>query len=321
VIVFCSNSTGWDEATQALVPGGQVDAYIRPILEHLDAGSYVVERQPRPGAVNVYLSTRGRYKFTGGREIGRAGVQISHGIADKNYRRGAKVMSYTHVTSPGPTHTRRFRTQGVPAHKIVECGYPKLDPIFQGKIPAPERDGRIRVVWAPTHGGGSEEHTNGNPAAPGALATSWWDRGQVLDLLDDPERFDVVEAPHPRHRPDGKATLAEYVRADVVIADGGSTIYEAWALGIPVVFPTWLSGRRHLGANARDGGKTLECRIYADRLGFHADTPDQLPLLVEEASVAGLGDAEQAFIDKVLPPEVRGRGGELHAALFRELDR
>jgi hypothetical protein len=315
VIVFCSNSTGWDERRRALVPGGMIDAYIAPVLEHLPKGSYGVARQPTPGAVNAYLATRGRY-MQGRREVGRVGVQLSHGIADKAYRQGSKASTFGWMTSPGPAYTRRFVQGGYPRERIREVGYPKLDPIFQGKIPAPDRDGRIRVVWAPTHGGGGERYIRGNRLAPGAGATSWWHRREVISLLD---RYDlnVVEAPHPRHRPDRRATLAEYVGADVVIADGGSTIYEAMALGIPVVLPAWITARRNL---ERDGGRSLEGRIYRERIGYHADRPDQLPELARRAAAEGPTAEQEAFIAAVLPPELRGHGGKLHAEFLLELD-
>ena len=315
MIVFASNSTGWDDQSNALVPGGMVDAYIAPILEHLPDGSYLVDRQPHPGALNVYLAVRSRYN-AGHREIGKAGVQISHGIADKSYRTAPRARSYDHVVVPGPALARRIIASGVPARKVVQLGYPKLDPLFQGRIGAPARDGRVRVVYAPTHGGGSEKYTDGNRHAPGARATSWWHRDQIMDLLNHDD-LDVVTAWHPRHRPDRRATLSEYVGADVVVADGGSTIYEALVLGIPVVLPSWLTRARNL---QRDGGRTLEARVYRDRIGYHATAPEQFADLVRRAAEHGQTDQDRAFAEEVLPTEVRGRGGQLHAEWLLRLD-
>ncbi|MCD0450769.1 hypothetical protein LO762_16450 [Actinocorallia sp. API 0066] len=316
MIVFASNATGWDEQAQALIPGGMVDAYISPILAHLDPSAYRVERQPRPGAVNAYLSMRGRYRVR--REIGKVGVMIDHGIADKDYRRGLKMSTFHYVTVPGPTVADRVVSGGVPRRKVVQVGYPKLDPLFNGDVPRVPRPagGRIRVLWAPTHGGGSEAWQDGNRAAPGAGATSWWAREEVLSALD-PDLFELTEAPHPRHRPDKRATLAEYASADVVIADGGSTIYEAWALGLPVVFPSWVTRDRNL---ERAGGATLEARIYRERIGYHADSPQHLADLVAQAAEEGQGERAVQFVAGVLPPEVRGRGGELHAEFLAGLD-
>lgn len=313
-IHFASNATGWDDTTGALIPDGMIDRFIAPICELLPA--YTVGRQPIPRALNVYLATRGRYRY-GHREIGRTGVMISHGIADKEYRNAIKMRSYAHVVVPGPAFTERLVHTGLPKDKIHELGYPKLDPIFQGRIPAPKRDSRIRVVWAPTHGGGGERFMGykGIPPTAGAGATTWWRSNEFLPLLN-PDRFDVVHAPHPRHRPDRRATLEEYVGADVVIADGGSTIYEAWALGLPVVFPRWITADRIC---TRGDGNTLEGQIYRRRLGWHADTPAELVDMVAAAPAEGRGDGVREFIDDILPPAHRGHGGKLHAEFLLTL--
>lgn len=314
MIVFASNATGWDDARKKMIPGGMTDAYISPILEHLPDNSYIVDRQPRRDAVNVYLAVRSRYG-QGRKEIGRKGVQISHGIADKSYRRGSKMYTFHYVTSPGPTHTKRFVQSGVYKGKIREVGYPKLDPIFQGRIAQPERDDRIRVLYAPTHGGGSERYVNGNKQAPGAGATSWWHSDEIMSLFD-PDKYDVVFAPHPRHRKDKRSTLHEYVGADVVIADGGSTIYESWVLGLPVVFPSWMTKRRNM---EREAGRTLEARIYTRQIGYHAVDAKDLVYGVDKAAANGISAVEEQFAEGVLPLKSRGKGGELHAQFLMSI--
>jgi len=315
-ILFASNATGWNQSNSTLIPGGMIDRYIRPICDSLPPNSWVVDRQPHRKALNVYLATRGRYN-TGHREIGVTGVMISHGIADKEYRNAVKSRSFAHVVAPGPLFADRLAETGVPRTKIHVLGYPKLDPVFNGQIPMPSRDSRIRVVWAPTHGGGGERlmGRQGPNTCPGAGATTWWRSDEFLPLLD-PDRFDVVHAPHPRHRPDRKATLDEYVGADVVIADGGSTIYEAWALGLPVVFPHWITKDRIL---TRGSGETLEARIYRRRLGWHADSPAELVDMLAAAPHEGQGEGVAEFIDGILPPEFRGCSGKLHAEFLLSL--
>ncbi|WP_017602346.1 glycosyltransferase family protein, partial [Nocardiopsis lucentensis] len=203
-----------------------------------------------------------------------------------------------------------------PARKLHILGYPKLDPIFNGEVAAPERDERIRVVYAPTHGGGSERWPEGNPDAPGAGATSWWRRDEVIGLLDE-DVFDVVVAPHPRHASGKQATFEQYVGADVVIADGGSTIYEAWCLGIPVVMPAWMTRVRN---ESRDGGRTLEARVYRQRLGYQADAPGDLVEMVGRAAGEGIGAREREFADTVIPSELRGQGGRMWAEFLAGLE-
>lgn len=317
MIRFCSNATGWDELQQRMYPGGMTDTMIAPIVRELEAARvpWEVDRWPRPGAVNVYLATSSVYEphLIGG----PCAPMICHGIADKNYRtvgRGG-MHPFSHIGVPGPAHAQR--AQGLA--NVVVLGYPKLVPLFDGtisRVPRPAGDERIRVLWAPTHGGGGEaEHMDdrSRPAIAAAHRTMWWDREQVLELLP-PDRFHVVAAPHPRHRADRRATLAEYAAADVVVADAGSTIYESWAYGLPVVFCDWLTAER---TAARP--HTLEGRIYRQQLGFHAHRPEQLPEVVAKAAAEGMGAAEHEFIEHVLPTSLRAASGALHAEFLAGL--
>ena len=318
MIHFASNSTGWDVEADRLVPGGQVDRLIGPVIEHLPEGSYSVGRQPVEGAINVYLSNRDRYCY-GSQRLDRWSVSYAHGIADKGYRLGAassprRRMDY--ITVPGPAHARGLRERRFPSGRIVEIGYPKLDPLFHATRTTRRAGGPIRVLYAPTHGGGSERHVHGNRNAPGAKATSWWHRDEVMRLLDADD-LQVTLAPHPRHHPQRQATFSEYLSADVVVADGGSTIYEALALGIPVVLTTWLTAHRNL---TRQGGTLLEARVYGERIGYHADRPAELPDLVRKAAAEGLAAADIEFIDEVLPPRLRGRSGERFAEFLLSLE-
>ena len=314
---FCLNDTStYDDGT--LIPGGQLDRYMRPMWQALDelGVEYTVGRQPRLGVVNVYPNHRDAYK-PGSWYGEHASVQISHGLASKGYRNAERCSDFTAIAAPGPALAEEIIASGISRDRVHICGYAKLDPIYRGEVasPWPERDGRIRVLWAPTHGGGSERHQQGNPDAPGAGATTWWHRDALLKLLD-PERFLVMEAPHPRHHPQRQATLAEYVGADVVLADGGSTMYEAWCVGLPVVFPDWLTAHRNL---TRANGSLLEARVYRERIGWHADRPKRYADTVRAAAEAGISAGEAAFAEEVLPLELRGRGGRLHAELFMRL--
>jgi hypothetical protein len=309
------NSTSWDETTDRMIVGGQLDVYLRPVWRALDSMgvAYTVGRQPAHGAVNVYPNNRRAY-VRGSQRFDRESVGVSHGLADKSYRQHYRF--HRHVLLPGPAFYDVLRRGRFPERKLHIAGYPKLDPLFNGEVAAPERDERIRVVYAPTHGGGSERWPEGNPNAPGAGATSWWRRDEVQALLD-PEVFDVVLAPHPRHAPGRKATFGQYMNADVVIADGGSTIYESWCLGIPVVMPAWLTRERN---ESRDGGRTLEAHVYQQRLGLQADAPGELADMVRRAAGEGIGRREREFAETIIPPELRGVGGKRWAEFLAGLD-
>jgi len=316
VIVLCANDTSWDYERDRLVPGGQGDRYLTPILRHLPKDARIM-RQPVPGTTCALMNHWATYRRNAQRDV-KVSVMISHGIADKNYRSAWRAVHYTYTVYPGPALADRAIADGLDPRRVRVLGYPKLDPIFAGEVvsPWPERDGRIRVLWAPTHGGGSERFPEGRRDAPGAQATTWWHRDTILRLLD-PDRHLVMEAPHPRHSPGRQATFAQYVGADVVIADGGSTIYESWALGLPVVFPRWLTAHRNL---TRAGGRLLEHDVYERRAGWHADSPDQLADLVDRAAAEGISDLERRFAHWVLPEELRGHGGKLHAEFLMEVD-
>lgn len=268
---------------------------------------------PRPWEVNVYFAHRSRYLAP--TADGETSVFAGHGIADKGWRTPAKVRGYHFICTSGPAWTERYVASGIHPDRILEVGYPKLDPVFLGEIPPPERDDRVRVVWAPTHGGVLDRPYDPADHGRGNGTSTWWHRDQIHTLLPESE-FDVIEAPHPRARPDRSVTLAEYVDADVVIADGGSTIYEAWALGIPVVFPDWLvaHARRHSTARA-----TFEAEIYATRIGRHALTAGDLPTLVAQAATRGITDAEVDLIDRIFPPAYRGASGARLAHMLDEI--
>ena len=57
------------------------------------------------------------------------------------------------------------------------------------------------------------------------------------------EHFDFEVSLHPRNRKDKRPTTYGILDCDYVISDFGTMVYEAWALGKPVIFPA-LADRR-----------------------------------------------------------------------------
>lgn len=297
-IHFVYNPVSWSAGRQ--VDGGMADALVQPILAHLPPGSATIGNLPKPGAVNVFYQWHGP---TGTPIPGEgSSVFISHGIADKNWRDEPKVRAFDLVVVSGPAWVRKLVAQGMDPHRILELGYPKLDPIFAGDV-VPTEHRRPTIVWAPTHGG--------------RRSVSTWPQCQELarKLLSE---WDVQIAPHPRHRPDGRSTVQELADADVVIADGGSTIYEAWALGKPVVFCDWLTRRGVLLA-AHPLWGSFESQVYSAEIGYHADRPDQLASQVRRALAKGIDDRAREFIEGIFPARLRGCSGSAHATALMEI--
>lgn len=313
---FALNSTSMEGGQ--LITGGQMHRYLAPVWDALDAMGvdYGVGREPARGAVNVYSNTRSTYE-RGSHRMDRAAVGVSHGIGCKGYRFGYRFHRW--VIVPGSAHAEVLRRGRFPERKVQVLGFPKLDPIWRGEVTGEgvwADDGRVRVLYAPTHGGGSERHRDGNPGKPGAKATSWWHRDEVMALLSEDD-FEVVLAPHPRHSEGRQATFAEYVGADVVVADGGSTIFEGLVLGKPVVLPAWLTRERN---EARDGGRNLEAQVYRRGIGVHVDDPAGMADAVRRAAEQGQPSRDRVFAEGVVDPGQRGLGGRLWAEFLAEVD-
>jgi len=182
-------------------------AHVEPILEHLEAG--VIAHEPCPADLNVSLSWEA---------FPEADVFMSHGLADKNWRDADKMWGYDHVLVSGPAWREKLVGQGMPPDAVSVVGYPFLDPIWDL-----ERS-RELLVWAPTHG-----------EVPGVSSDGRLSR-ELLFRLEREFPFEIV--PHPAG---SQRLFRDFLpRAAVVIADAGSTLYEAWACGVPVVFLDWL---------------------------------------------------------------------------------
>lgn len=314
MICFAYNPTSWADGP---IPGGMADCHIRPVTEHLPDDTYVLTDKPQPDAVNVLYTHLRTYGLT--QDPGVHTVFAGHGIADKGWRNPNRVSRHGHILSTGPHWTTKYVEGGIDRDRVLEVGYPKLDPIFQGRIksPWPKRT-KPRALWAPTHGGGGEGNAWNRPAGGRPSASSHWQDQKIVPAL---EPFETIICPHPRHREDKRSTLSEYVGADVVIADGGSTIYEAWALGIPVVFPTWLTGRSNTRKSARKGG-TTEGLVYDQKVGRHATGPNDLARLIEEAAADGITAAEVEFMEPILPTALRdGAAGRRFAEALTLIDK
>lgn len=183
----------------------------------------------RVGALNFCLFIRPK-----------ADVVMSHGVADKNYLwssdgQGKRLANQRQdLLVPGEWLKRRLLESPaikLGADRIHVVGWPRLDDLI-GQVPPPSRrligDPKPRVLWAPTHNRRKRGET-------GRSTSSFPAFENYLRVLS---RFAWIDVSvHPRNRTDRTPTGASMPRADIVVADFGTTVYEAWALDKPVIFP------------------------------------------------------------------------------------
>jgi hypothetical protein len=219
-------------------------------------------------------------------------VFVSHGIADKRWRTYSIVRKFEHIFHSGPAWQAKYLEQGAPPERLWEVGYAKLDPAFDGTL---KRGDGARVLWAPTH------------------RRAWPYQYEALEPII--RRLDVGISQHPQEAGPKASTLQALVDADVVIADGGSTVYEAWALGKPVVFPTWLVCKSRLVIP-----KTFEQLIYRREIGYHADSESDLQQQIDLARERGITRQEREFIESIFPTFLHGTSGKAHADALLEIE-
>lgn len=237
---------------------GTIAPYLDP-----EAQSRTV-RQKVSGALNFSLFVRQP-----------ADVLMSHGVADKNYfidiRDEAGDLYINRLDAllvPGEWMKRKLLAHPdvqLQEHQIHCVGWPRLDLLRTLAPSEPQVGGactRKKVLWAPTH-----DHLN-----PGQLiSTSSFP--EFAHCLPELEKYcDVRTSLHPRNRSSKVPTYQEVIDADVVISDFGTVVYEAWALGKPVIFPSWLNG--HLIREFLPG--SAEAHIYTHQIGYHASSIGEL---------------------------------------------
>jgi len=263
--------------------GQLYDAHVNPIRRHFD-GSIKYDGTP-----NLKPS---KEHFIFGLGIHSAAtVFMSHGLADKSWRDADRLEHMHHVFVSGPAWKEKLKRQGRAADTIHIVGYPYLDQALANEAR------NEYVLWAPTHHASPSSH----PELDSPLHSAE-EQGQLP--------FPLAVNLHPTLQTLGKgeprSLAAGTLRgAAVVIADSGSTIYEAWALGIPVVFPDWIVAEKVKG----EWPDSFEAQIYREQIGYHAHRSEQLLDSIREAATNGITPKEEAFIEGILPTALRGVSG------------
>jgi hypothetical protein len=282
------------------------------VLRHLPPRVVTHSRgEPRPDAINLSLFVRSR-----------ADVLLSHGLADKSYffmrdpdTKERLVNRFRHVLVPGEWMRQRLLTgKGIEldADRIHVVGWPRLDLLLEQQRAAdragpPFEERRPRVLWAPTHDfrkrGAEQESTSTYPAFE-----------QCLPALR--ENADVRVSLHPRNRRDKRPTHESLLWADYVVSDFGTMVYEAWALGKPVLFPAWILRDRIV----RYLGASTEAHLFRERIGLHPASIDELIDIVRAGDRTPGPDVD-TFMEEYLPPDTYGRSGVIAAAVLNALRR
>jgi hypothetical protein len=159
--------------------------------------------------------------------------------------------------------------------QIKKVGWLRLDPLIsESKVRDNEPHHRLRLLWAPTH----NVIPRTNEQTVDALAPSSLP-GFKPHVKQMAARYIFRVSLHPRNRSDRKPTGSQLVWSDVVISDFGTMVYEAWALGKPVIFPRWamdvetLINRNPLSA---------ESYIYRNRIGLHPETLEEMQEILDQ---------------------------------------
>ncbi len=270
--------------------GNIIRSIIDPITIHLS--EYKISQKSLPDAVNVHFFIEKTYyqmvNFGPG-----VNIYIDHGIGDKNYYKNLLnfIQKYDVICVSGPRWAQKMLHLGVPNEKLVTIGYAKLDPIFNGQIKKKTSEKKL-VLWAPSH---SNCHS------------SYPDFEHWIDKF--PKDLEVITSVHPYNKENKLPVLKELVDADVIISDVSSIVYEAWAVGKPVVFPDWLIKEKILQFYKG----SFEEKIFSENIGFHADDFNQLIDQVYYAIHHGIDKNAKDFIEGILPADYRGESGKIAA--------
>jgi len=260
------------------------------------------------GAVNLSLFIRqGREKDDAHKVA--ADVILAHGIADKRYfftqdsdTSLPLANEYEYLLVPGSWHVNRliegtYRRNPhyqitVEQKQIKKVGWLRLDSLIkESATQDKEPHHRLRVLWAPTH----NVVPGTNDKKIDEIATSSFP-GFKQHVKETASRYIFRVSLHPRNRSDRTPTGSQLVWSDVVISDFGTMVYEAWALGKPVIFPRWcidvetLINRNPLSA---------ESYIYRNRIGLHPESKEEMNQILDAIQNEVIGNSITRLVKRI----------------------
>ena len=280
------------------------NAHFEPIKKHLPKNSYeyTALTGDRIRVENAFNDPNFiRVSFTLG-DFWPA-IFITHGMADKGLHETRFLNKQIANFYPGPAYVNRFIQQGADPSKLKVIGCPMLDDYFERRRNAEVRP-TVKVVWCPTHAPKNEAIQD--------FRTSY--RRFSPEYLKS-HGFDVVTSLHPHNQDHRsfKMSVENFYDADAVISDTSSVIYEALALGIPVIITKWLISEVY--GTERD----IYSRTPGNEVCWLANSQDEVLMYLNRIK-AGLGQGPKAkeFMESIFPEELRGKSGKKAAETLLE---
>lgn len=265
-----------------------------------------------------------------------ADIVMAHGIADKRYffivgDDGLPIANkYQYVFVPGTWHVNRLvegRFRRNPKYQITlqdsqikKVGWLRLDPMIKLISESPTtKHSRLKVLWAPTH------NTITNDKSDSKMSPSSYPgfRKHILAMF---LAYKFTISLHPRNRGTKTPTLDKLVASDVIISDFGTMVFEAWALGKPVIFPRWCID---VEALVNRNPLSAEAHIYRNKIGLHPETPRQMHQMLrkinrnrkQDPGLDQRGSNVVSFIDTYIDPAERGNDAMRTAEILVEIAR
>lgn len=232
----------------------------------LGTAAFSASRECQPDGLNLCMFIRQE-----------GDVFMPHIVADRNYlfvssESGERLVNrFSAVFVPGEWMKQRLlgsRSVTLRADQIFVVGSPRVDILRkrQAEVGAKQAAAKPSVLLA--FGRQTKKKRGQVDEASVAAANA---RG-ALQLALREAGFEVLDVPHPCDRDDKQPIMDELLSADIVVSDTSSVVYEAWALGKPVIFPRWLVDID----NVVGAAGTAEALIYRNRIGLHAETLEEL---------------------------------------------
>jgi CDP-glycerol glycerophosphotransferase (TagB/SpsB family) len=296
--------------TCSLVYTKVVEKFINPILPYLD--NYTISHTTKEDAVNVIFFVEEHVFKDIEAERGKGiNVFMCHGIADKKYRDFSRIKKFDYVFVNGDAWVDKLVKQGMSRDRILVNGYTRIEDTYNLKDTYVKKyNDKKTILFAPTHTG---------------CVTTYGKLDSVIEKLEP--KYNVLVSSHPNNKQTREPSTNQYLEADVVVGDFGSSMYEAWSLGKPCVFADWVAGKPKVFGDrsivdiaTKSFTGSFEDYIYRNQIGRHANNEDEFIKMIDIACEEGITNEEVSFIDGIFKKELRGNSGKVTASLLKELD-